>query len=199
MKQGLLLYSLLLVLTGCANRVADLPLVACGVDYDGQQYTLTLEGVLQHSLDGDATSVFLTATGDSMAQAYAHANAQLADTLSFAHLEAIVLSPAAVAQGQAVLSFLCQSAPPDALLAVSTACTPDAILQVEGIAEPLTGLALGDLLRTQCNDSTAHITRQLYQAPAQFTLAVLPAITCNNAGQLTLLETDFAEEGVYAP
>lgn len=160
------------LLSGCNAAPTTLPLVACGVDYADGQYTLTLEGVHQNSLESQAQSVFLTTTADDLAQAFALATRQSAAVLSFDHMEVLVVAGVLDATAWAdTLAFFCAAAPPSALLTATSDCTAAAILSAEGYAEPLTGLALSQLLAAQTHAVC------LYQAPDIALPTALPAVT----------------------
>ncbi len=160
------------LLSGCNAAPSTLPLVACGVDYADGQYTLTLEGVHQNSLESEAQSVFLTTTADNLPQAFALATRQSAAVLSFDHMEVLVVSATYDATAWAdTVAFFCAVAPPSALLTTTNDCTAAAILSAEGYAEPLTGLALSQLLAAQTHAVC------LYQAPELALPTALPAVT----------------------
>ncbi len=110
---------------------------------------LTAEAVRQDSLEGNATSVYLTATGRTPEQLLSEVEQMLAGQLYLSHARTIVVDESVAEQNFApiVQTLLTRSDVRLTLrIAVARGVPADAIVRAQAVAEEIPGAALGALL-----------------------------------------------------
>lgn len=159
MNRSILLFlPLLLCLTGCASMpdAGDLlPIISAGIGADDAGLKLTAEAVRQDSLEGSASSVYLTAQAEDPDALFKQADRLLADKLYFSHARTFVLDEETARTGlrPLVSSLLTRGDVRLTLrLAVARDVAADEIVRAEAIAEEIPGEALGALLDQQARE-----------------------------------------------
>lgn len=154
MKRMVLLgaVAVLLACAGGKGRGAgdQLPILSAGVTTasDGS-LVLTAEAVRQNSLEGDAASLYLTASGQTPAQLFTGAEQVLAGQLYLSHARTFVIDETVARSGIAPLvrALLAQDDVRLTLrLAVARDVTADQIIRAQAVVEEIPGEALGSLL-----------------------------------------------------
>lgn len=142
-----------LLCAGCTSRggAGDLlPILSAGISAqpDGS-LQLTAEAVRQNSLEGDAASLYLTASGNNPDALFAGAEQLLAGKLYLSHARTVVIDASIAEQGigPLVRALLARSDVRLTLrLAVARDVTADEIVRAQAVVEDIPGEALGSLL-----------------------------------------------------
>lgn len=154
MKRILLLVGALclaLYTGGVGHGAGDLlPILSASISQEsGNQLTLTAEAVRQDSLEGNAASVYLTASGTSTEQLLSEIEQMLAGQLYLSHARTIVIDETVARNGfsSLVQTLLKRSDVRLTLrIAVARGVPADAIVKAQAVAEEIPGAALGALM-----------------------------------------------------
>lgn len=136
---------------GVGHGAGDLlPILSASIaQTSDEQLTLTAEAVRQDSLEGNAASVYLTASGDSTEQLLSEIEQMLAGELYLSHARTIVIDETVAKSGfpPLVQTLLARNDVRLTLrIAVSRGVPSDAIVKAQAVAEEIPGAALGALL-----------------------------------------------------
>lgn len=136
---------------GVGHGAGDLlPILSASISQTSdEQLTLTAEAVRQDSLEGNAASVYLTASGDSTEQLLSEIEQMLAGELYLSHARTIVIDEAVAKNGfpPLVQTLLARNDVRLTLrIAVARGVPADAIVKAQAVAEEIPGAALGALL-----------------------------------------------------
>ena len=126
-----------------------LPILSASISQEsGNQLTLTAEAVRQDSLEGNAASVYLTASGTSTEQLLSEIEQMLAGQLYLSHARTIVIDETVARNGfsSLVQTLLKRSDVRLTLrIAVARGVPADAIVKAQAVAEEIPGAALARL------------------------------------------------------
>lgn len=136
---------------GVGHGAGDLlPILSASVSHTPDDtLKLTAEAVRQDSLEGNAASVYLTASGDTPEQLLSEIEQMLAGQLYLSHARTIVLDKAVAQNG---LSPLVQTLIKrndvrlTLRIAVARDVPADSVVRAQAVAEEIPGAALGSLL-----------------------------------------------------
>lgn len=136
---------------GVGHGAGDLlPILSASISQDAAStLQLTAEGVRQDSLEGNATSVYLTATGQSPDALLTEIEQMLAGQMYLSHARTIVVDEAAAREALVpiVQTLLRRSDVRLTLrIAVARDVPADSIVRAQAVAEEIPGAALGALL-----------------------------------------------------
>ncbi len=136
---------------GVGHGAGDLlPILSASVSQDAENVlALTAEGVRQDSLEGNATSVYLTAAGRTPDELLSEIEQMLAGQLYLSHARTIIVDESVAAQNFApiVQTLLTRSDVRLTLrIAVARGVPAHAIVRAQAVAEEIPGAALGALL-----------------------------------------------------
>ena len=136
---------------GVGHGAGDLlPILSTSISKSSDNaLALTAEAVRQDSLEGNAASVYLTASGDTPEQLLYEIEQMLAGQLYLSHARTIVLDESVAASGLApiVQTLLARNDVRLTLrIAVARDVPADAVVKAQAVAEEIPGAALGALL-----------------------------------------------------
>lgn len=136
---------------GTGHGAGDLlPILSASIaESPDNTLVLTAEAVRQDSLEGNASSVYLTVSGDTPEQLLSEIEQMLAGQLYLSHARTIVLDETAAARGLApiIQTLLARNDVRLTLrIAVARGVPADAIVKAQAVAEEIPGAALGTLL-----------------------------------------------------
>lgn len=167
---------------GVGDGAGDLlPILSASVSQTSNDtLLLTAEAVRQDSLEGNAASVYLTASGNSTEQLLSEIEQILAGQLYLSHARTIVVDETLAANGLAPLiqPLLARNDVRLTLrIAVARDVPADAIVKAQAVAEEIPGAALGALLDAHakrgglpdlplCRIADRMLSRQDFSLPA---------------------------------
>ncbi len=185
MKRILLLVGVLclaLYTGGVGHGAGDLlPILSASISQTSDdRLTLTAEAVRQDSLEGNAASVYLTASGDSTEQLLSEIEQMLAGQLYLSHARTIVIDEAVAKNGfSSLVQTLLERSDVRLTLRIAVArdVPADAIVKAQAVAEEIPGAALGALMDAHakhgglpdlplCRTADSLLSRQDFCLPA---------------------------------